>query len=141
MLFLFPLAVRNIYLSTTSDNLNVFIIYQIILLSVCDLFWPVCTSCYIVTSILSHYLAWMILMGLITLREIRSCTSSRFLYEVKLKGIWLLPKFIYIYHPTIYVLFISIQTLWKSSIWWYLKNYRTRVLISLFTSSYKKSLL
>ena len=79
MLFLFPLAVLNIYLSPTSDNLNVFIIYQTILLSVCDLFWPVCTSCFIVTSILSHYLAWMILMGLITLREIRSCTSSRFL--------------------------------------------------------------
>ena len=86
MRFLFPLAVLNIYLSPTSDNLNTFIIYQIILPSVCDLFWPVCTSCYIVTSILSHYLAWMILMGLITLREIRSCTSSRFLYEVKLKS-------------------------------------------------------
>ena len=79
MRFLFPLAVLNIYLSPTSDNLNVFIIYQIILPSVCDLFWPVCTSCYIVTSILSHYFASMILVGLITWREIRSCTSSRFL--------------------------------------------------------------
>ena len=72
MRFLFPLAVLNIYLSPTSDNLNVFIIYQIILPSVCDPFWPVRTSCYIVTSILSHYFASMILLGLITLREIRS---------------------------------------------------------------------
>ena len=79
LLFLFPLAVLNIYLSPTSDNLSVFIIYQIILPSVCDLFGPVCTSCYIVTSILSPHVH-------VFSRRVKSSGAVRGLYSSERLG-------------------------------------------------------